>query len=306
MLLNKGRIFSNDRVCRATLGVTKDEFDALLPMFHACLVAYRHELHPKRVRKVGGGRRGDLPTDEDKLAYILMYLKIYPTYDVLSVLADHQRSKCGDSVKLLLPVLERTLGRHLVLPERKARSLEEVFERNPELKDVFLDGAERPVQKPRGQKRKNRLYSGKKKATTRKTVIIADGNRKILFMTKTKSGRRHDKRIIDKSDVVAAIPDRVTAWADTGFQGIERLHPNTMRPLKATKNNPLTEAQKQNNRIISGLRIVVEHAIAGYKRFKAASDIYRNKLPNMDDLMTAVAIGLWNFHLRQSHLRQTA
>ena len=42
-------------------------------------------------------------------------------------------------------------------------------------------------------------------------------------------------------------------------------------------------SDKQNNRIISGLRIIVEHAIGGMKRFKAASDIYRNRIPNTDD-----------------------
>lgn len=299
-MLNRDRIFGNSRVCRAVLGVTIDEFQKLLPTFSACLLAYRYELKPDRKRKAGGGRRGDLPTDEIKLIYILMYLKIYPTYDVLSVLADHQRSKCGDSVNLLLPVMERTLGRRLVLPARKASTLEEAFERCPELKDVFIDGAERVVQKPRGHKRRNKLYSGKKKATTRKTVIVTDDKKKILLLTPTKSGRRHDKRLLDKNSIMESIPDRITVWADTGFQGIQHLHPNTMQPVKATKNHPLTEAQKQNNRVISGLRIVVEHAIGGYKRFKAASDIYRNRRPNMDDTMVMIAAGLWNFHLQQT------
>lgn len=89
-------------------------------------------------------------------------------------------------------------------------------------------------------------------------------------------------------------------WTDTGFQGIQRLHTQTIMPEKATKNRPLTPEQKQNNRIISSIRVVSEHTIAGYKRFKAASDTYRNRLPQMDDLLTLVAAGLWNFHLGQT------
>jgi len=54
-----------------------------LPIFNQCLIVYRYQLKPKR--KVGGGRKEDLPTDLDKLLYILMFLKIYPTYDVLSI-----------------------------------------------------------------------------------------------------------------------------------------------------------------------------------------------------------------------------
>jgi len=119
-------------------------------------------------------------------------------------------------------------------------------------------------------------------------------------MSKTKSGRRHDKRIADKENVFGGIPPAVTAWTDTGFQGAQKQHSNVVMPVKATKNHPLTDEQKQNNRIISSIRVVSEHAIGGFKRFKAAADVYRNKLTNFDDLMTEVSIGLWNFHLQQT------
>ena len=300
MLFKKEKILANPRLCQAMFGVSHEEIKQLLPVFSQCLLAYRHELKPDRKRKVGGGRKGDLPTDEDKLLYLLMFLKIYPTYDVLSVLANHQRSKCGDSVQHFLPVLEATLGRKLVLPERKATSLEEVFDRIPGLKDIFLDGTERRTQKPKNKKKRNKLYSGKKKATTRKNIVVNNDKKKIIFLSPTKSGRRHDKRITDKYEITRYVPPGVTIWTDTGLQGIQQLHANTVMPVKATKNKPLTPEQKQNNRIISGLRVVSEHAIGGFKRFKAASDIYRNKLPNFDDLMNVVCAGLWNFHLEQA------
>jgi hypothetical protein len=287
-------------MCQAVFGMSQEEIDELLPVFHDCLIAHRYELKPHRQRKVGGGRKGDLPTDKDKLLFLLMYLKIYPTYDALSVLCDHARSKCGDSVQLLLPVLEKTLGRRLSLPARKPESLEKIFARHPEIKDVFIDGTERPVQKPKNQKRRKKLYSGKKKGTMRKNVLISNEKRGILFLSKTKSGRRHDKRLFDKNHLARSIPKHVTAWTDTGLKGIESLHPNTQMPRKATKNQPLTEEDKQNNRIISGLRILSEHANAGLKRMKAATDIYRNRLANMDDRMTLVCVGLWNFHLGQT------
>ena len=81
---------------------------------------------------------------------------------------------------------------------------------------------------------------------------------------------------------------------------METIHPNTQMPKKATKKNPLIQTEKDGNRLISGLRIISEHVNAGIKRLKAASDIYRNRLPNMDDRMTLVCAGLWNFHLGQT------
>lgn len=285
----------------AVLGVSIEEFYKLLPVFSQCLKQHRTQLRPKRKRAVGGGRKGDLPTDEDKLLYILLYMKLYPTYDALAVLTNHYRSKCGDSVQLLLPVLEMALGRKLALPKRPCgNSLEEIFKQHPKIKDIFIDGSERKVQRPKNLKKRNKLYSGKKKATTRKVVVVSDERKYIHYMSKTKSGRRHDKRIADKENIFGGIPPDVTAWTDTGFQGAKKQHNNTVMPVKATKNHPLTLQQKENNRLISSIRVVSEHAIAGYKRFKAAADIYRNKLPNFDDLLTEVSIGLNNFHLQQT------
>lgn len=134
----------------------------------------------------------------------------------------------------------------------------------------------------------------------RKNIVVANQKRGILYLSKTKSGRRHDKRVFDKDHIARTIPDNVTAWVDTGFKGLEAAHPNTQMPKKATRKNPLTQAEKENNRLISSIRIVAEHVNAGLKRLKAASDIYRNRLPNMDDRMNIVCAGLWNFHLGQT------
>lgn len=300
MLQNKKHIYSQPRVTQAVLGVSQAEFERLLPVFSACLIQRRMELKPDRKRKVGGGRKGDLPTDEDKLLYILLYLKLYPTYDALAVLTNHQRSKCGDSVKLLLPALEKALGRQMVLPVRRGRSLEEIFRDNPGLKDVFIDGTERRVNKPKRLKKRDKLYSGKKKAHTRKSVIVSDARKRILLLTQAKSGRRHDKRLVDKSLIANHIPESVTVWTDTGFIGMQGLHANTIMPKKATKNHKLTETERQENQLIASIRVVNEHAIGGMKRFKAAADIYRNRLPNMDDKLMRVSAGLWNFHLQQA------
>ena len=176
------------------------------------------------------------------------------------------------------------------------------MEKFPEASEIFLDGLERRIQKPRNLKRRKKLYSGKCKATTRKNVVITNDRKKILILSPTKSGRRHDKRLADKLSLVERIPENVTILADTGFQGIQAVHTNCLLPMKATslKNKPLTRIQKQENHVIASFRVVVEHAISGIKRMKAASDIYRNRLPNLDDTFMLLSAGLWNFHLQQT------
>ena len=186
-----------------------------------------------------------------------------------------------------------------MLLKRKMASVEEFFQLFPELKDVFIDGTERSVQKPKNIKKRNKLYSGKKKAHTRKTIVMSDDKKRVLAMSPTKSGRQHDKRLFDKAQMAYAIPKEVTIWTDTGFIGIQHTHSNTVMLTKATKKTPLTDSQKQANRSISSIRILSEHAIGGIKRLKSATDIYRNRLPNIDDTFTLLAAGLWNLHLQK-------
>ncbi|WP_440863144.1 transposase family protein [Symbiopectobacterium purcellii] len=52
--------------------------------------------------------------------------------------------------------------------------------------------------------------------------------------------------------IIRHIPPEVTIWADTGFQGIDKQHPNTQIPKKGTRKRPLSPEQKQENKIISG------------------------------------------------------
>lgn len=280
---------------KALTGLSYQEFEDLLPTFEESYIDILRQ-KPNRQRKVGGGKKGKLPTMESKLFFILFYLKAYPTFDVLGFMTDRDRGKCCRSVQILLKALKKALGREIVLPERKIRTVEEFLEKFPEAKDVFFDGTERRIQRPKDKKRQNKLYSGKKKANTRKNVIVSDEKKRILYLSPTKSGRRHDKRITDKAEL--RLPDNVGKWADTGFQGLDKLYENVVIPKKGTKKNPLSLADKADNKVISSIRVVVEHALAGIKRFRILVDVLRNKIGLFDDMIMEVCSGLWNFHLR--------
>lgn len=293
--MNIQKLSHDPRAMKALTGLSYQEFEDLVPTFEK---TYRdiQKQKPNRQRKVGGGKKGKLPSPESKLFFILFYLKAYPTFDVLGFMTERDRGKCCRSVHILLTALKETLGREIVLPERKIRTVEEFLEKFPEARDVFLDGTERRIQRPKNKKRQNKLYSGKKKANTRKNVIVSNEHKRILFLSPTKSGRRHDKRIIDKS--ILKIPTHIGKWVDTGFQGLDKLYENVVMPKKGTKKHPLSVTDKENNQIISSFRVVVEHALAGIKRFRILTDVLRNKIGLFDDMIMEVASGLWNYHLR--------
>lgn len=119
-------------------------------------------------------------------------------------------------------------------------------------------------------------------------------------MSASKNGRRHDKWRLSQSNWLSGIPPGITLWTDTGFTGIEEevnSGVNIMRPQKRKPKKSLTVEQKQENKVISGLRMVAENAIAGIKRFGSLTQVYRNH-KGQDDSYMMIASGLWNLHLQ--------
>jgi len=281
--MNLAKLSRSPRAMKAFTGLSYQEFTDLVPVFQQAYITIK-SADKTRKRRVGwGGAKGKLPTYADKLLFVLFYVKNYPTFDVLGIMFDKGRGRSCEHIHFYLAVLERALGHAVVLPERKLTSVEEFFEKFPEVKDVFLDGEERRRERPKKPKSERRMYSGKKKAHTRKNVVMSDENGRILMVSPTKPGRRHDKRLADKFSFVSGVPPSVGIFADSGFQGIQHLHPNTVVSKRGRKNAPLSDEERANNHVIASLRIIVEHAIGGMKRFRILADRLRMKMGILED-----------------------
>lgn len=288
-------VLNNSRLCHAVIGVSRREFESLLIAFTQ--VVRQDAENKKRQRAFGGGSKGNIKSPQKKLFFILWYLKVYPTFDVAAYVFASSKSRTHGWAHTILPLLEKALGRKVVLPKRRISTTEEFFQAFPGTKEVMLDGVERPTLRSQKKKSQSKHYSGKKKRHTRKNVVMTDASRRILFLSPSKHGRVHDKKLLDKSEL--HIPCEVSVVVDTGFQGLQKKHANTFIPFKKPRGGVLTDAQKAMNRLISSTRIVVEHAIGGMKRFRAVSDINRNK-QGFDDAVVNAAAGLWNLHIQMS------
>lgn len=152
-----------DRMCKAITGLSTHEFTALVEDFRWNYSEYEAKRKPDRKRKIGGGRSSYLEEIEEKLLYILWYMKNYPTFDAASFFVGFHRTKACDWMHALLPILEQTMKRKLVLPERKLSNPEEFLRLFPEAKEVFADGIERSVQRKKNKRGQQKNYSGKKK-----------------------------------------------------------------------------------------------------------------------------------------------
>ena len=74
---------------------------------------------------------------------------------------------------------------------------------------------------------------------------------------------------------------------------------STKKPRKSKKNpSPaLSAEQKAANKALSQVRIFVEHAIGGMKRYNILVHAFRNRIKNFEDDVIGVCAGLWNLVL---------
>jgi hypothetical protein len=88
---------------------------------------------------------------------------------------------------------------------------------------------------------------------------------------------------------------------DTGLQGYEPSGVLTLQPRKKPKGKELGIADLFINRLISSIRIRVEHMIASVKRCRIVKDVFRNTKEGMSDLVMRVARALHNWRISFRH-----
>jgi hypothetical protein len=70
---------------------------------------------------------------------------------------------------------------------------------------------------------------------------------------------------------------QIVCLADSGYQGLSKIHKNSETPTKKSKKHPLTAEQKEKNRSLSSKRIFCEHVIGKLKIFRILKERYRNR-----------------------------
>jgi hypothetical protein len=92
-------------------------------------------------------------------------------------------------VHRLQGILETTLGKKMMLPERKLERIEQFLNRFPEVRELIFDGTERPVKRPKEATQQQEHYSGKKKRHTRKHITGSTRKKHVIVVTKARPGK---------------------------------------------------------------------------------------------------------------------
>jgi hypothetical protein len=291
-----------DRRMRALTGLDGPAFLNLEKRFVRVLdeeMAQHTRAGQPRRRAAGAGPKGALPGVRPKLFFILFYLKAYPTQDVMGWFFGLSQPQVCARVSQLLPLLRKLLA--VELPARHGRDLAQVLAQLPEVKEVLIDGTERPIARPGHKGRRDRHYSGRRKRTTIKNVVATAGGR-VVLLTPTVAGRRHDKAEADRARV--RLSHTTVVLGDSGFQGYAAGAARVCTPRKKPRERPLHWRHRKANRKLARERVAVEHALASVKRLSILRQPLRAKRGELADEVMLIGCALHNYRQDQRALTQ--
>ena len=88
----------------------------------------------------------------------------------------------------------------------------------------------------------------------------------------------------------------VTMLADSGYQGLKKLHLNSELPKRNSKKHALTKQEKKQNHKISSEPVLVENIIRRIKIFRIMAEKYRNRRKRFG-LRLNLITGILNYEL---------
>ena len=303
-------------------GLTLADFEALYQDFAAAYATDRQRSltragRPRR-RAAGGGT----PFTHDgrtRLLMALVFLRVYPTYEVLAFFFSLHKANAQRGVVDVLATLEA----HTVFvcerpaqERQKLRSVQAVMDAFPDVR-LVIDAKEQRIQRPGGEddngnSRQKPFYSGKKKAHTLKTQVAVAPDGSFQSVGKSVPGSVHDLTLLRQSDLLYRLPSAEGVMLDKGYDGIQRLDPKAPDkngpphpyhlPHKARRGHPLTDEQKAFNAHLSSYRIVVEHSLAQMNQFQALAQVFRHDHDRHSGL-TRIVAGLVNRRVSQRPLK---
>jgi IS5 family transposase len=313
-MLRLDQLTTKPRAFVSLTGLTPAEFEALFGAFAPAYQCYRaaadttrRDRQPRR-RAPGAGAPHALDL-RHRLLLALVWLKVYPTFEVLGLLFDLDKGNARRNLLEALEVLELLddfpFDRD---PKDRARlgSVAAVMAAFPAVR-LVIDSKEQRIYRPGGgHARQKPFYSGKKKAHTLKTQVAVAPDGVIAAISPGVPGSVNDVRLLRETRLLGRLADGEAAMGDKGYEGADKGETVTLLiPKKERQRNPCTEEDQARNRQIARSRIVVEHTLAQLNRFTVLRQVYRGGRMRHSQVVRAVAV-LVNRRIRVTPLKRYA
>jgi DDE superfamily endonuclease/Helix-turn-helix of DDE superfamily endonuclease len=289
------KIREKDKQFLSLTSLTVPEFDALLPRFEYHWERFINKFtlsgKPRKKKYVPRAIEGLLKTEE-KLFFILTYLKNNPLQEFHAASFNLEQDMCNKWIHLLSPIVSKALEEH-----KAARNEQALNAKLLEGNTYIGDATERPINRPLYNQEE--VYSGKKKQHTLKNFLLCCTCGFVVFLGQTTSGRIFDKKIAEKE---LACQKQIELLMDLGFKGLKIENADIKLPHKKPPKKELTKIQKKENQLLSSIRVTVEHVIGHIKILRIVKDKNRNTKHNYRDFVMDVAVRLHNFRVHNRRI----
>jgi hypothetical protein len=280
-------------------GLRIGEFDTLVDDLLPQWVQTESERlsRPDRQREIGGGRAPELG-GRDQLLLTVVWLRVYPTHEVLGYLFGVSDSTVSRIIQRVLPVLEQAGRDTMRMPDpgrKRRRSLDQLLSDTPELA-VVIDSFEQKVQRPKDPDERDAFYSGKKKTHTLKSqVAVNEETGAVVDVSNSVPGPTADINLLAQSEVLERLPEGVGGIGDLAYVGINNLHPQGLgaSPRRKPRGQPRPPEDVAYNTAFSRRRIIVENTIGRLRHYQSLTQTDRQHRQNHASRVCAVA-GLVN------------
>lgn len=208
----------------AMTSLTADEFADLLPHFETAFQAHMADWcldgSPHTGRRYATYTNCPLPSPQERLLFILIYVKTYPLQETHGAMFDLPQGKTNMWIHTLLPMLQRAFQQ---LGDAPSRNLHDLAQRvqaeapavEPASTPLFVMMAPNDVLTiPQDTADQQGYYSGKKQCHAIKNILLIDAVLRIVFLSDTYEGSVHDKRIADSTRY--PLPDGSELLQDRG------------------------------------------------------------------------------------------
>jgi hypothetical protein len=266
----------------AVTGLRVAEFDELLA---DVLPQYADQeqqrlARPDRQRAMGAGHPFELK-DRDHILLAVVWLRVYPTHEVLGYLFGVSDSTVSRVIKRVLPVLEAAGRDTMRMPDpgkKRRRTLDDLLQDTPELA-VVIDSFEQRVQRPRDRDEADGYYSGKKKQHTLKSQVAVDETTgQVVDVADSVRGPTADLMLLEQSHLLDRLPAGVGGIGDLAYVGIDKRHPDGLgaAPRRKPRGKPRPAEDVAYNTAFSRRRIIVENTIGRMRRYQSITQTDRH------------------------------
>ena len=130
-------------------------------------------------------------------------------------------------------------------------------------------------------------------------MTLYDDTQYVHFLLATEAGRLHGKKLADEYALL--LPAGSVLRQDLGLLARAPAGVLVEMPHKKPLRRGLTFSKKLYNRLLSSLRVIIEHAHSGTRRLRMVADTLRLRGEWVRDTVMGVACGLHNRHVTSSH-----